>query len=165
MAGSTCPVLLVPLGLLLTGCAAGPHASGDQPSKAEERYAHGAALPQTLGIDEVIARTAAGSPPEDILQRMRETFSVYRLSESEIDRLLAAGVAQPVIEHMTSRKRQDEAQRARERAVGRLARQRGSFWGDCDPWSPARWRLGSYSYSGSHGYQSIGVPLSPPWCW
>jgi hypothetical protein len=116
-------------------------------------------------MEEIIALTSAGAPPADILKHMHETASGYRLSEREIDRLLQAGVAQPVIEYITSPQRQDEARRARERAATGLGRKRSPTWTDCDPSSPARWRLGTYSYRGSHGYQSIGVPLSPPWCW
>ena len=53
-----------------------------------------------VSVSEVVQMTQEGIPPETIIQRMRDTQTVYRLDAAELAQLHDRGVADPVINYM-----------------------------------------------------------------
>jgi hypothetical protein len=92
--------------LILGACATTPPEPRDDTfiarlSQAEAQRL-GVTIPAPVTLDEVIALSKAGTPPDRIIERMRDTASVYRLNSVDVANLRAGGVAEQVIEHMTS---------------------------------------------------------------
>lgn len=164
--------------LLLAGCATTSPPEGPrlQRLSAEEAQRIGLTLPKPVTLDEIVAMSRAGTAPDAIIQRMRETASVYRLTPLDISRLQQARVPQAVIDEMTAQQRREEAQLARERAEREALAWRRSYW---SPWGPdwgspwgygysprygPRIGIGAFNTRGRFGYgTSIGVPLGGWW--
>jgi hypothetical protein len=53
-----------------------------------------------VGVSDVVQMTAEGIPAETIIQRMRDTKTVYRLNAAQLAQLHDRGVADPVINYM-----------------------------------------------------------------
>ena len=158
---------LLSVALFVGGCATAlpPDGPRIQRLSAEEADRIGVALPKPVTLDEIVSMSRAGAPPDTIIQRMRETASVYRLNQLEIVRLQEAGVAQSVIDHMTAHQRQEEAL-AHERAAREAAWARSYAspwgWGHYDPWIHPGWSIGTFKSRGRFGY---GAQFGAPWGW
>lgn len=169
--------LLALLVLVLAGCATTNPPDGPrlQRLSADEAQRIGLTLPKPVTLDEIVAMSQAGTAPEAIIRRIRETASVYRLTPLEIARLQEARVPQPVIDEMSAQQRREEAQLARERADREALAWRRSYWspwgptwgppwGYYSPWYGPRIGIGAFNYRGRFGYgTSIGVPIGGWW--
>jgi hypothetical protein len=89
--------------------------------------------------EQVIQLSKQGVPPADIIQKMRDSGTVYRLSGSQLGRLKSEGVDDEVLDYM-----QDTYLAA---ARMRGSAEYGSYWGS--PWA---WGPYPYSYWGPRGY-------------
>jgi hypothetical protein len=96
--------------------------------------------PKPVTVAEVLQMTKEGAPAKDIIKKMRESGTVYRLSASELARLHEQGVADEVLNYM---------QRTYLNAVRREQRLR-----DWDYWS-----------LGPDGYWYGGWPFGWPYGW
>lgn len=74
-------VVAAVLAALLTGCASRPQRP-------------------PVTVDEVVRMSAEGVPPADIVARLEESDTVYRLSGSELARLKERGVPDEVLDHI-----------------------------------------------------------------
>lgn len=57
---------------------------------------------ERLSLDEIMTLAQAGFPGEEILLYLRSGNAVYTLKAAQIDELRAAGVSDPVIDHLLS---------------------------------------------------------------
>jgi hypothetical protein len=112
-------VLLMMLTGLLAACATTP------------------ALPPVT-TEQILQMSREGVPAADIIQKMRDAGTVYRLSGSQLAQLKSQGVADEVLDYM------QDTYLAQERARGA---QYGYYWG-----SPYGWGPYPYSYWGPPGY-------------
>jgi hypothetical protein len=122
----SCPAVVALLLLsaaLAAGCATTPH----KPA---------------VTVEQVIEMSQAGTAPADIVHKMREAGTVYRLSGSELARLKERGVSDEVLDYMQGTNLDD----ARRRALTDYQ----SYWGP--------------PYFGPHGYW-YGAPgwYGPPY--
>lgn len=161
---------IVAAALLVAGCAATPRGEGPKILRLtpEEAARIGFVYPKPVTLDEVVALTRAGTAPQEIVRRMQETASVYRLTGIEFERLEAAGVDPKVLEHMTAAQRA-EAEAAQRRALEEEAWRRSAWYDPYWPygpyygpyWGPAM-SVGVFRDSHHSGY---GVGLGVPWWW
>lgn len=79
-------------------------------------------------VSEVVQMTQEGVPAETIIQRMRESKTVYRLNAAELAQLHDRGVADPVINYM-----QETYLEAARREQSR------ADWGDWPMWGDHFW--------------------------
>lgn len=56
--------------------------------------------PDPVTVGQVIQMTKRGTPPETIVQKMRDSGTVYGLSAAELAQLHDLGVADPVLDYM-----------------------------------------------------------------
>ena len=85
------PVLLAGgLLLLLSGCHAGP----------EYR-------PEPLTREQILEMVRAGRPPDEIIQMIRESRTVYVLHARDVKDLLDKGVPEPVVDEMLQTRLRD----------------------------------------------------------
>lgn len=136
--------------LALAGCAdmdpADYHRTPQRMDPAEVAR-QGLAGPAPVTLDEVISYSRQGEPAEVIIARLRASGWEYRLGPAEEQRLRQSGVAQSVINYMTSAQRQDEAATRRET----LRRQQPPVYG------PYPGHPGYPAYPGYPGYPG-GLP-------
>jgi hypothetical protein len=98
---------LVPaLALILQGCADAPPG----PPKIERLSAEQleASLPQpaaAMPLEQVVALARQGLPAEELIGRIKESGSRYRLSASQIVELAGQGVPLGVLDHMVASER------------------------------------------------------------
>jgi hypothetical protein len=78
--------------------------------------------------EQVLQMSKAGVPAADIVQKMRDAGTVYRLSGSQLARLKSEGVDDEVLDYM------QETYLAAARARG--AAEYGSYWGGAWAWGP-----------------------------
>ncbi len=100
-------LILAPL-ILLSACASAP---SSQPPRVERMTAEqlAATLPQpsaAVSLDDIVAMSHQGQTPKQIIDRIRETHSRYRLSAEQIIDLHGKGVAPAVLDHMVDAERQ-----------------------------------------------------------
>lgn len=102
------------IALVAAGCAA-PRGEGPPIARLspEEAARIGLTYPKPVTLDEVVALTRAKTAPEEIVRRMQQSGSVYRLTPQEVQGLRDAGVAQSVIDHMTAQQRAEAERRQR----------------------------------------------------
>lgn len=79
-------------------------------------------------IDQVVQMSREGVPAADIVQKMRDAGTVYRLSGSQLAKLKGEGVPDEVLDYM------QETYLAQARARGAL--EYGSMWGPTPYWGP-----------------------------
>jgi hypothetical protein len=77
--------LLLVIAVALGGCA------------SLRSYFH---TPPAVTVSEVVALSKEGMPPEQIIQKMQKSRTVYRLDAAQLARLREQGVADPVINYM-----------------------------------------------------------------
>ncbi len=94
------------------------------------------ARPTPPTLDEIISMTKAGTPADEIINKLKESRAYYPLTASEITRLSSQGVSDAVLDYIHEvhlrEVREDEAQRSYDR------------YG---------WRIHPYFFFG-HGYRS-----------
>jgi len=98
--------------------------------------------------EQVVQMSKEGVPTADILQKMRDAGTVYRLSGSQLARLKAEGVADEVLDYMQDTYLAQTWQRG--------AYAYGSYWGG--PWA---WGPYPYGYWGPPGYWGPYPPYYP----
>lgn len=93
------PTLLLCLAaaLLLAGCAGGPR---ERPLSAAEIAALAPQSNPVVSLDEIVALSRAGSAPEAIVKKLRDTGTVHNLSPKQIVDLHTQGVAQAVLDYL-----------------------------------------------------------------
>jgi hypothetical protein len=94
-------------------------------------------------VEQVVEMSQAGTPPADIVHKMRESGTVYRLSGSELARLKERGVSDEVLDYLQN----TQLEYARNRAVMYYS----AYWGP--------------PYYGPHGYWHGGPWLYGPPYW
>ena len=57
-------------------------------------------LPPAPTIEEIVQMSTDKMAPEQIIQRMKDSHAVYRLSGSELGNLKIRGIADPVLDYM-----------------------------------------------------------------
>lgn len=88
---------------------------------------------EPVTVNEVVALSKRGLPSDQIIQKMRDSHAVYRLSASELAKLHDQGVPDPVLDYMQQTYINDI------RLDEMLLRPSYPCWGPwpCDPfWSP-----------------------------
>jgi hypothetical protein len=116
--------LLASLGLWLGGCA-----TASRP-----------VVPQPVTVEQIVQMSKEKMPPDEIIRKMRNSGTVYRLRASQLARLRDEGVSDQVIDYM---------QHTYLAAVRRSARLEG--WG--------------YWYHATDGFWYGGVPFGWPYYW
>lgn len=118
-------VLLAALALWVGGCAT----SANRP-----------VIPQPVTVEQIVKMSQEGMPPDEIIRKMRNSRTVYRLKASQLAKLRDEGVSDKVIDYM---------QHTYLAAVRRSARLEGwGFW-----------------YHGHDGFWYGGVPFGWPYYW
>ena len=97
-------------------------------------------IPQPVTVEQVVSWTKEGVTPDEIVRRMRNSRTVYRLKASQLAELRDKGVADKVIDYM---------QHTYLAAVRRSAR--------LENWH--------YWYLGGDGFWYGGVPYGWPYAW
>jgi hypothetical protein len=69
-------------------------------SSCTSTSAYGPVVPQPVTVEQIVKMSKAGIAPDEIVRRMRESRTVYRLSASQLAELRDKGVADPVIDYM-----------------------------------------------------------------
>ena len=72
-------------------------------------------------VEDIVQMSEQGVPPEQIVQRIRESRAVYRLPASELAKLKSRGVPDAVLDYMQQTYLDDERRRAYYQA--------GPYWG------------------------------------
>jgi hypothetical protein len=90
--------------------------------------------------EQVVQMSKAGVPAADIVQKMRDAGTIYRLSGSQLARLKSEGVHDDVLDYM------QETNLAAARARG--AAEYGSYWGGAWAWGPYPYAPYPYGYWG-----------------
>jgi hypothetical protein len=112
-------------------------------------------------VEQIVQMSKEGVPAADIVQKMRDAGTVYRLSGSQLARLKGEGVSDEVLDYM------QQTLLAQERARGAMDYAPywggpywygpGPFWGPYPYWGPY-W--GPYPYY--HHYHPRGTPPPHP---
>jgi hypothetical protein len=96
--------------------------------------------------EQIVQMSREGVPAADIVQKMRDAGTVYRLSGSQLAQLKEQGVPDEVLDYMQETYLAD--------AHARGAWYYGSYWGGPWPWGP-------YPYWGPYGYWGPYYPYYP----
>ncbi len=95
--------------------------------------------PPPLTVSQIVQLSNAGVPPDDIIQRMKQSGATYPLDASQLARLKEEGVSDAVINYM-QRTYVAQARRQQEMEDWELA---PDYWG---PWGPYPGYWGPYDW-------------------
>ena len=84
--------------------------------------------PEPVTVGQVIQMSKEGVPAETIVEKMRDSETVYRFTAAQLAELHDVGVADPVLDYM--QQTYIEAERRE---------QSRDDWGDWDVWGPRFW--------------------------
>lgn len=80
-------------------------------------------------VEQIVQMSQQGVAPETIIQEIRDSGALYRLPASELVKLKARGVSDPVLDYMQQTYLEDERRRA-------YYYQAGPYWGPYGWWGP-----------------------------
>jgi hypothetical protein len=98
----------------------------------------GAPRPKPPTLDEIVEMSKAGTPPEEIIKRLEDSYAVYRLSAADVVKLHEQGVSDKVLDYM----HEEELREIRRDEAFRAYHYYGwpYYWGPYNAWPPPHYR-------------------------